>query len=46
MLVMKKKALKQIAVTVIVFYFLFDAVQKLLSNSRDVYRFTLNHKIR
>ena len=42
---MKKKLLQQIALTCIVFYFLFDAVQKLLSNSRDVYRFTFNHKI-
>ena len=43
---MKKKVLHEIALTLIVAYFLFDAVQKLLSQSRDVYKSNLNHKVR
>ena len=43
---MKKKVLHQIALALIVNYFLFDAVQKLLSQSRDVYKSNLSHKVR
>ena len=43
---MKKKVFKNIALALIVNYFLFDAVQKLISQSRDVYKSNLNHKVR
>ena len=43
---MKKKVLHQMALALIVTYFLFDAVQKLLSQSRDVYKSNLSHKVR
>ena len=42
---MKKKVFEQIALTCIVFHFLFDALQKLIGSSRDIYKFTLNHKM-
>ena len=41
---MKKKDVSRAAITLLVFYFLFDAISKLMSSSRDEYKNHLHHK--
>ena len=43
---MKKKTIEYIATVLLVFYFLFDATQKVLSGPRGREEFILNHKMK